>query len=89
MEELREAVAVEMEILDGAEAANRILAENGCVRDLITSAQSFTFEFTGRAKDLAELHETLIRGGVQLLWFREMETSLEDVFMQITKGEVT
>jgi ABC-2 type transport system ATP-binding protein len=89
MAELREAVAVEMEVLEGAEIAERILLENGFVRDLVASERTFTFEFTGRTFDLAELHNQLHCAGVKILWFKELETSLEDVFMKITKGEVT
>ncbi len=89
MEELRESVAVEMEILAGAEIAEKVLRDNGHVRDIMASDRTFTFEFTGRTRDLAHLHGELLKAGVQILWFKELETSLEDVFMKITKGEVT
>lgn len=89
LKELREAVAVEMEVLEGAELAEKMLRENGYVRDVMASERTFTFEFSGRSLDLAQLHQDLIRAGVSILWFRELETSLEDVFMRITKGEVT
>ena len=89
MEELREAVAVEMEVIEEAEAAEKILKQNGHVRDLMASERSFTFDFSGRKSDLAALHSQLITSGVKVLWFSELETSLEDVFMKITKGEVT
>ncbi len=89
MEELREAVAVEMEVVGGAEKAEAVLRENGYVRDLMASERTFTFEFSGRRLDLAALHAQLHAAGVQILWFKELETSLEDVFMRITKGEVT
>jgi len=89
MAELREAVAVEMEVVDGADRAEAILRDNGFVRDVMASERTFTFEFTGRTLDLAELHARLHNHGVRILWFKELETSLEDVFMKITKGEVT
>ncbi len=89
MKELREAVAVEMEVVAGADKAEAILRDNGFVRDLLTGRQTFTFEFTGRRSDLADLHSRLHIEGVRVLWFKEMETSLEDVFMNITRGEVT
>lgn len=89
MAEFREAVAVEMEVTDNSEIAERILKENGYVRDLMAGEQTFTFEFNGRTTDLADLHSELVMAGVKLLWFKELETSLEDVFMKITKGEVT
>lgn len=89
MEELREAVAVEMEVVEGAEKAERLLRECGYVRDLAASERTFTFEFTGRTSDLAALHGSLHAAGAKILWFKELETSLEDVFMKITKGEVT
>lgn len=89
LEELREAVAVEMEVVEAPEIAERILRENGYVRDLLASERTFTFEFSGRTMDLAELHADLVKANVGILWFKELETSLEDVFMKITKGEVT
>ncbi len=89
MGEMREAVAVELEVVEGAEIAQRILCADGHVRDLVSGDRTFTFEYTGLARDLADLHGSLHAAGVRVLWFKELATSLEDVFMKITKGEVT
>ena len=47
-----------------------------------------SFTFHGRTAELADVHGELVRAGVRVVWFRERETSLEEVFLRITKGEV-
>ena len=89
MAQLREAIAVELEVLEGHETTAHLLGQNGWVREVAASGNAFTFAFTGSMNELADLHTELQSAGVRLLWFREVETSLEDAFMQITKGEVT
>jgi hypothetical protein len=45
-------------------------------------------EYAGNLDDVVALHRGLIEQGVRVVWFREHETDLEEVFMRVTKGEV-
>jgi ABC-2 type transport system ATP-binding protein len=45
--------------------------------------------FAGGLEEQADLLAALIRDGFRIAAFREESLDLEDVFMQITKGEVS
>jgi ABC-2 type transport system ATP-binding protein len=46
------------------------------------------FGYTSTIDDVQRLHRQLIEKEFQILWFRDKEISLEEVFLRMTKGEV-
>jgi hypothetical protein len=50
---------------------------------------SLYVHFSGGLEEQADLLAALIRDGFRIAAFREESLDLEDVFMQITKGEVS
>ena len=88
MEKVRENVAVEVEVLESPEKAERVLRNNPHVRKLRVDGKILSFEFCARPEELSRLHADFCQAGVRLLWFREQPASLEEAFMTITKGEV-
>ncbi len=85
----QETVRVEVEILSAMAEARRVAEADPGVRDLTAGRQTLTFAYDGRPADLAELHGRMHAAGARILRFREVEASLEEAFMRITKGEVT
>jgi len=45
--------------------------------------------FDGAADDLPEFMQHLLSGGVKVISFRESVNSLEDIFMKVTRGQVS
>jgi len=45
--------------------------------------------FNGAAEDLSGFMQHLLNGGVKVLSFKESVNSLEDIFMKVTKGQVS
>ena len=50
------------------------------------SGNEFQFEVQLGHEELASLHTGLFEAGVRVLFFGEDEGTLEDVFLQVTKG---
>lgn len=46
----------------------------------------FTFHFSGNDDDQVRLLTIALQEGIEIISFHDMETNLEDVFMEITKG---
>jgi hypothetical protein len=70
------------------EKCESLLAHNPRVKNLTAAPPQFRFEFQGSDQEVADLHRELIAQGVSLLWFKDIEANLEEVFMTITKGVV-
>jgi len=79
---------LEIQVLDGVTQTKDILLSHPAVRDVDAYGQTFRVEFAGGIEDVAAVHRALIRGGVQVIWSKEQETNLEEVFLRVTKGEV-
>ena len=45
-------------------------------------------DYAGAEESLVDFHRALIERGLPVLWMREIETDLEEVFLRVTKGEV-
>jgi ABC-2 type transport system ATP-binding protein len=75
-------------VLDGAEAAARVLRADARVQSVESYDHTVSCEFTGGEDAKAELLGRLHAAGVKVHSFAEEELSLEEVFMMITKGVV-
>jgi hypothetical protein len=58
------------------------------VTNVVADGLQISFEFKGTREDLADVHSGLTQAGVPVLFFRELETDLVDVFMAVTEGKV-
>ena len=69
-------------------AARALLAKNPHVSNILVAGNLLTCGFGGTADDIVSLHLSLVQNGVRLLWFGEEQADLEDVFLEVTRGEV-
>jgi ABC-2 type transport system ATP-binding protein len=69
--------------------AAAILRDDEGVRSLESYDHTLTCEFEGQEDDQARLLGRLIAAGISVQSFAEVELSLEEVFMMITKGIVS
>lgn len=92
VEEIRRSIKqhriLEIQVLNGAPKTKTILLEHPAVRNVEGYGDTFRVEFTGGLGEISSVHRALIDGGVQVVWFREHETDLEEVFLTVTRGEV-
>ncbi len=75
-------------VLDKADRAHLLVRNHPHMRSCELMDHTITGEFSGDDRDLAGLLNELIREGVEVHAFTEVEPSLEEVFMTITKGLV-
>lgn len=93
IEEIRRSVkehrVLEIELLDGSEPAREFLESQPNVIGVEVAGNVLRVEFAGDLEDVVALHRALMEQGSRIVWFREHETDLEEVFLKVTKGEVT
>ena len=83
---LKQEREVRIEVLEGEDAATRILEATPGVTSLERSGSEFNFVSQLDRVALAGLNTALVTGGVKVLSFSQHEGTLEDVFLQVTKG---
>ena len=75
-----------LEVLDGGDDAARILEETPGISNIQRSGNEFQVESNLSREDLADVHARLVKDGVRVLFIEQDQGTLEDVFMEVTKG---
>jgi len=88
LDRIRQAREIRIEVVEGADIAERILDQTAGIFNIDRSGNEFQMESNLGRFELAELHSTLVRKGVNMLFFEEQEGTLEDVFLHITNGQL-
>ena len=83
-----ENIRMEIEILSDPKTCEKVLHSIPEVRSVEVFGRMFKIEFDGEITTIPNIHKKLIGSGVEILWFKDSPPDLEDVFMQVTKGEV-
>ncbi|MDZ4861457.1 MAG: ABC transporter ATP-binding protein [Candidatus Hydrogenedentes bacterium] len=83
---LKQEREVRIEVLEGEDAAARIIEATPGVSNLERSGSEFHFVSMLDRVALADLNTNLVNAGVKVLSFTQEEGTLEDVFLQVTKG---
>jgi ABC-2 type transport system ATP-binding protein len=79
---------IRINVLDSGDRAQRIVQAHPKTQTCNMVDHTLCLEFAGADQELADLLQELISSGVKVRNFAELEPSLEDVFMRITKGLV-
>ncbi len=78
-----------VQVLDPTtDRAAAVLRDDEGVGKVDSYDHTLTAEYSGEARDLASLLGRLLAAGVEVQSFAEVDLSLEEVFMMITKGQV-
>ncbi len=88
LKNMRQSKEIRLEVLDGADKAADILAEETGVENVERSGNEFHLETAISNEDLSGILVKLVQNGVRVLSFGEEEGTLEDVFLHVTKGGV-
>ena len=75
-------------MLDGVDALGPWLAQRENVSEVRIDNHAARFLYAGGAPEAAELLKAMIAAGFRVTAFGRRRQSLEDVFMQVTKGLV-
>ncbi len=79
---------LKLTVVEGADAAERILEESPAVFEVERSGNEFHMRSKFANPSLAQLVSKLVSDGVEVLFFSEEHETLEDVFMYVTKGGI-
>lgn len=79
---------VHVEVLDGTGALGDWLAQRPRVRQVRADGPLVRFLHEGNSEEAADLLKAMIEAGFRVIAFGRRRQSLEDVFMQVTKGLV-
>lgn len=85
---LRQTREVRLMTLEGADKAAELLSARTGLVNVVRSGNDFQFESTLGSAELADLLSDLVHSGVKVLHFAEEESTLEQVFMEVTKGGI-
>lgn len=80
---------VNMRVIDSHDGACKILETHESAFDLKKDEDSLTFQFAGSDEELHDLLAKMIHDDIKIVSFSEKMINLEDIFMEITKGEVS
>jgi ABC-2 type transport system ATP-binding protein len=82
---------VRVRALDPAHAARALAlaGEDPRARDAEVEGRDLRLTFTGDAHEVPELHRRLVQGDVAVYAFEVEEPSLEALFLEVTRGEVS
>ena len=75
-------------VLDGADRAEVVVRSNPKVHRVELMDHTITSEFSGNDREISQLLQDLVAAGIEVQSFAEVEPTLEEVFMTITKGLV-
>lgn len=76
-------------VIDQADRAHLIVRNHPKVHRADLMDHTITSEFSGNDQEISRLLHELVSSGIEVQTFTEVEPTLEEVFMMITKGLVT
>ena len=65
----------------------KLLEEQPFVENIVENTFDVEFSFQQTDKELASLLKQIVLADIDVLYFREKEGNLEEIFMQVTGGE--
>ena len=83
---VREHRTIEMELLSDGKGVEAMLKETPGIAGIDIIGNLIRIQSTQTNEEVARMLENIIRSGHRVLWQREEQANLEEVFMKITKG---
>ncbi|GAB4325630.1 MAG: ABC transporter ATP-binding protein [Candidatus Sumerlaeia bacterium] len=88
IKQIKGARVVAVKIKGDSDRARDLLMASDNVLNIAIDGDQLEIEVAADCEDTSFINETLIQNAIKVLSFTEKQMDLEDVFMQITKGEV-
>lgn len=86
MKKAREAVILEIQVMENSDKAAALLEQHDIVREVTTEKGTIFVTLKPNSDDYSVLPSSLIENGFRIRQFREEEVNLETAFMELTKG---
>ncbi|HIJ64830.1 MAG TPA: ABC transporter ATP-binding protein [Candidatus Hydrogenedentes bacterium] len=83
---VRQVNEIRLVVLDGGDAAARILGQTPGIANVDRSGNEFQMQSNLGREGISELHNRLVGAGVKIVFFEQDKGTLEDVFLHVTKG---
>ncbi len=87
LHQIRKARDLRLEVIEGADLAEKALEEDPAIEDFTRSGDEFHIQTNMGAIEISGLLTRLVESGVKVLFLEEIKGSLEDVFMHVTNGD--
>jgi|ERR1051326_837061 ABC-2 type transport system ATP-binding protein len=85
MRKYQQHLAIHIEVMNNAQEAKTILVSQPNVEKVEVTGNLLLVAFKGTEAELPGLLKTLISANIPILWFREVEADLEQIFLKVTK----
>lgn len=79
---------ISIKVLNNVEKAINLLLEEPLVSDVYDNDNIIEFGFSGDEEDMAKLIKKFVLNDISLVAFNPLQSNLEELFMQVTKGDV-
>lgn len=87
MKQMTKVRKIQMKPLENMESLVKLLREQPMVEDIIENTFDIEFSFKGTDQELAALLKQIVIADIAVVYFKEKEGNLEEIFMQVTGGE--
>ncbi|KPU27690.1 ABC transporter [Caloranaerobacter sp. TR13] len=77
---------IKIKVLESVDEAITFLSEETLVSSIKNSGNEIEFAFNGNEKDMANILKKLVTRHIPVVYFKQEELNLEEVFMKVTKG---
>ncbi len=87
MKQMTKVRRIQIRPLKNMTALMKLLEEQPLVEDIIENTFDVEFSYQGEDKELAGLLKQIVLADIEMVYFKEKEGNLEEIFMQVTGGE--
>ena len=87
MKQMTKVRRIQIKPLENMESLLKLLSEQPVVEDVIENTFDIEFSFKGTDQELSALLKQIILEDIAIVYFKEKEGNLEEIFMQVTGGE--
>ena len=87
MKQITKVRRIQIRPLENMTALMKLLEEQPLVEDIIENTFDVEFSYQGEDKELAGLLKQIVLADIEMVYFKEKEGNLEEIFMQVTGGE--
>ncbi len=87
MKQMTKVRRIQIRPLENMTALMKLLEEQPLVEDIIENTFDVEFSYQGEDKELAGLLKQIVLADIEMVYFKEKEGNLEEIFMQVTGGE--
>lgn len=78
---------IKIGVLEEREKCIKLLKEDPLVKSVVEDERDIEIEFNGESLELSNLMKKILNQNIPLISFRPLENNLEDIFMEVTRGD--